>query len=153
MRPSQAQRVCSGRPDGGAPVFHIAHKGRPGGKFDRTGERGQIVAPLSPVAGEAVIEKGLPNALAGTELQAQLTATGRKNVIFGGFMTDMRVSSTTRIALDVGFRAIIEASACGTRDLPDGQGGVIPAATIHEVALAELSDRFAIITRGNGALV
>jgi hypothetical protein len=32
--------------------------------------------------------------------------------------------------------------------LPDGRGGRLDARTIHEVALAELSDRFAIIARG-----
>ena len=43
--------------------------------------------------------------------------------------------------------------AARTRDLPDGRGGSIAVATIHEVALAELSDRFAIIARGDNALI
>jgi nicotinamidase-related amidase len=144
-----ATRLLRAARDGGAPIFHVAHKGRPGGLFDRAAERGQIVAPLAPSAGEAVIEKSLPNAFAGTDLQAQLSAAGRKTVVFIGFMTHMCVSSTARAALDLGYRAVIDAAACGTRDLPDGLGGVIPAATVHAVALAELADRFAVVTRGN----
>ena len=137
----------------GTPIFHIAHKGRPGGLFDRTAERGAIVSELAPLAGEPVIEKGLPNAFAGTDLQAQLAATGRKNIILAGFMTHMCISSTARAGLDLGFRITVDADSCATRDLPDGRGGSIAAATIHEVALAELSDRFAIIARGDNALI
>jgi nicotinamidase-related amidase len=137
----------------GASIFHIAHKGRPGGLFDRSAERGAIVAELAPRAGEPVIEKGLPNAFAGTDLQAQLAATERKNVILAGLMTHMCVSSTARAGLDLGYRITVDANSCATRDLPDGRGGSISAATIHEVALAELSDRFAIIARGDDALV
>ena len=114
-------------------------------------------APSSPSwrrsQGEAVIEKGLPNAFAGTDLQAQLAATGRKNIILAGFMTHMCISSTARAGLDLGFRITVDANSCATRDLPDGRGGSVPAATIHDVALVELSDRFAIIARGDDALV
>jgi nicotinamidase-related amidase len=137
----------------GAPVFHVAHKGKPGGLFDRDGERGAIVSALAPLPVEPVIEKALPNAFAGTDLQARLAATGRKNVIVVGLMTHMCISSTARAALDLGFRVTIDASGCATRDLPDGRGGTIAAQTIHDVALAELSDRFAIIARDSAALL
>ncbi|MCC8941172.1 cysteine hydrolase [Bradyrhizobium sp. Arg68] len=135
--------------ESGAAIFHIAHRGKPGSLFDRGADRGAIVAPLAPRAGEAVIEKELPNAFAGTDLKAQLDATGRKELVLAGFMTHMCVSSTARAALDLGFRTTVDADSCATRDLPDGLGGTLAARTIHEVALAELSDRFAIIARGN----
>lgn len=147
-----AARLLAAARESGAPVFHVAHKGRPGSLFDRDAERGQIVSELTPIPDEDVVEKQLPNAFAGTGLQALLDATGRRNIILAGFMTHMCVSSTARAALDLGYRVTIDASSCGTRDLPDGRGGVIPAATIHEVALAELADRFAIIARDGAAL-
>jgi nicotinamidase-related amidase len=150
---ANAGKLLARARQGGAAVFHIAHRGRPGGLFDRTTERGAIVTALAPLAGEPVIEKELPNAFAGTDLQAHLAATGRKNIILAGLMTHMCVSSTARAALDLGFRTTIDADSCATRDLPDGRGGTISAATIHEVALVELSDRFAIIARSAGALV
>lgn len=132
----------------GAAIFHIAHKGRAGSLFDREAERGAIVSSLAPLANEPVIEKALPNSFAGTDLQARLAATGRNNIVLAGFMTHMCVSSTARAALDLGLRTTIAADACATRDLPDGRGGALSARTIHEVALAELSDRFAIIAQG-----
>ena len=135
--------------ESGAKIIHIAHSGAPGSLFDRSAERGAIVAPLKPRPGEIVIEKQLPNAFAGTELNAQLVATGRKELVLAGFMTHMCVSSTARAALDLGYRTTIDADSCATRDLPDGKNGTIAAKLIHDVALAELSDRFAIIARGN----
>lgn len=133
----------------GAAVFHVAHKGRAGGLFDREAARGAIVDSLAPLASEPVIEKALPNAFAGTDLQARLAASGRTNIVLAGFMTHMCVSSTARAALDLAFRTTIAADACATRDLPDGRGGTLDARTIHEVALAELSDRFALIVRSD----
>jgi nicotinamidase-related amidase len=137
----------------GSPIFHVAHRGKPGGLFDRSAERGAIAAGVAPLASEPVIEKELPNAFAGTDLRDRLSATGRKNIILAGLMTHMCISSTARAALDLGFRVTIDASACATRDLPDGNGGTIEAQTVHNVALAELSDRFAIIARNGSELL
>jgi len=146
---ASAVRLLAQARQSGATIFHVAHKGRAGGLFDREAERGAIVESLAPFAAEPVIEKALPNAFAGTDLQARLAASGRKNIVLAGFMTHVCVSSTARAALDLGLRTTIAADACATRDLPDGRGGTIAARTIHDVALAELSDRFAIIARSD----
>ncbi|HKU97253.1 MAG TPA: cysteine hydrolase family protein [Vineibacter sp.] len=135
-----------------APIFHVAHRGRAGGMFDRADTRGQIVDELTPLAGEAIVEKGMPNSFADTNLHALLSATGRKNLIMAGFMTHMCVSSTARVAVDLGYRVTIDASACATRDLPGIGGKVVSAQTLHEVALTELADRFAIIASGSHEL-
>ncbi len=150
---ASAAKLLARARSAGARIIHIAHKGRAGGLFDRTAERGAIVPALAPLPDEPVIEKGLPNAFAGTDLQAQLTAIGRKDLVLAGFMTHMCISSTARAGLDLGYRITVDADSCATRDLPDGRGGTIAAASIHDVALAELSDRFAIIARGDDALV
>lgn len=143
----EAANLLSRARGAGTTIIHVAHKGRPGGLFDRDAERGQIAGEVEVRPGEAVIEKSLPNAFAGTQLQEFLQKAGRKNLILAGFMTHMCISSTARAALDLGYRVTVDADSCATRDLPDGMGGVIPAATVHNVALAELADRFAIIAR------
>lgn len=145
-------RLLARARESGAVVFHIAHRGKPGGLFDRSAERGAIVESLAPRAAEAVIEKTLPNAFAGTDLQARLVASGRNNIVLAGFMTHMCVSSTARAALDLGFRVTIDAQSCATRDLPDGRGGTVASAFVHAVALAELADRFAIVAHDSAAL-
>src|SRR5690606_28195749 len=131
--------------DAGAPIVHIAHKGRPGGLFDRDGHGGAIIEAASPQGAERVIEKPLPNAFAQTNLDAELKALGRTSLILAGFMTHMCVSSTARAALDLGYRVTVAGDAAATRDLPDPLGGVVPADALHRAALAALGDRFAVI--------
>jgi nicotinamidase-related amidase len=132
----------------GAPVIHVAHRGRPGGLFD--GPSFEIAATAKPASGETVIEKSLPNAFTKTNLHEVLQASGRKSLVIAGFMTHMCVSATARAALDHGYAATVVADAAATRALPDALGGAdIPAAQIHRAALAELADRFATIARAD----
>jgi len=130
-----------------APVVHVRHKGSPTGKaFNPTLSGFEIVKPLAPRDGETIVDKGLPNAFAGTELAKHLVATGRKNLIVGGFMTHMCVSATVRSATDNGFMSTIAADTVATRDLPDATGGATVAAdAVNRITLAALSDRFAWI--------
>jgi nicotinamidase-related amidase len=130
----------------GTPVIHVAHRGKPGGLFDRDAAGGAILPEAAPRPDEAVVEKGLPNAFAATALSETLAGTGRKELILAGFMTHMCVSSTARAALDLGYRVTVAADACATRALPDATGGgAITGAEIHRIALAELADRFAVV--------
>ncbi len=130
----------------GTPIFHVVHRGSPGGLFDLHGEGGRVIDAARPRDGEATVEKTLPNAFAGTDLAAMIEATGRRGLIICGFQTHMCVSSTVRAALDLGYRSTVVAAAAATRDLPAVGGGVpITARHIHEASLAALADRFAVV--------
>lgn len=129
----------------GTRIIHVAHVGGAGGAFDRAARRGQIVEAVAPEQDELVIEKRKPNALADTNLQAELEKIGRKDLVLAGFMTHMCVSSTARAAFDLGYSNSIVAETCGTRALPNPGGGVIEASVLHDSALAALADRFACI--------
>ncbi len=142
---AQGARLLEAARAAAAPVIHVRHKGRPGGLFDPESEAFAIAGAVAPQDGETIIDKSLPNAFAGTELDSTLKALDAKNLVFGGFMTHMCVSSTVRAALDLGYGSTVVAAACATRDLPDGAGGVVAAADLNRAELAALSDRFAII--------
>ena len=86
----------------GAPIVHVRHQSK-GKAFNPSSSGYEIVAPLAPRAGETIVDKALPNAFAGTDLAKHLAASGRKNLIVGGFMTHMCVSATVRSATDNGF--------------------------------------------------
>ncbi|AWJ93004.1 cysteine hydrolase (plasmid) [Azospirillum baldaniorum] len=149
---TEAARLLERARKAGTPVFHIVHHGKPGGAlFNPEGPLSGIVAPLIPLDGETVVVKHLPNAFAGTELDALIRATGRKELIVAGFQTHMCVSSTVRAALDLGWRTTVVDAASATRDLPDGAGGVIPAEALHRANLAALADRFAVIVKDSRA--
>jgi nicotinamidase-related amidase len=127
------------------PIVHVRHKG-PGKAFNPSSTGYEIVKQLTPRKGEVIVDKGLPNAFAGTDLAKHLAATGRKNLIVGGFMTHMCVSATVRSATDHGFMSTIAADTVATRDLPDATGGAaVDADAINRITLAALSDRFAWI--------
>lgn len=130
--------------ESGTPVVHVLHRGA-GPFFNPEGLGYQPAAPLVPRPGEAVVEKTLANAFAGTNLHEVLAATGRTNLIVIGFMTHNCVSSTVRAARESGYACTVIAPATATRDLPDGRGGTLPAATLQAACLAGLSDTMAKI--------
>src|SRR5262245_53134635 len=51
-----AAKLLTQARNSGAPIFHVAHKGRPGSLFDRAAPRGAIAAPVAPQGREPVIE-------------------------------------------------------------------------------------------------
>jgi len=128
------------------PIIHIAQIGDPGDLFDRSGAGGQFFPEITPLAGETVIEKPLPNSFARTGLQEKLIAIGRKDLIVVGFMTHMCVSSTVRAAFDLDYRITVAADATATRALPATAGGAdLTAAQIQASSLAALADYFATV--------
>jgi len=133
----------------GTPVVHVRQRGKPGGAFDPDAPRGQIHASVAPLAGEAIIDKGLPNSFAGTTLAEVLEGIGPRPLVVAGFMTHMCVSATVRSALDRGLSSTVAMDATATRDLPDPTdettGGDLPADTVHRAALAAIADRFATV--------
>jgi len=130
----------------GTPIIHIKHRGRPGGAFGPDTPGFDIADAAAPSGAEAIIEKSLPNAFAGTTLQATLDSLGRKQLILTGFMTHMCVEATARAALDHGFKSTVVAAATATRDLPDPlTGNAVPATEVQRNALTALADRFATI--------
>jgi len=130
----------------GTPVIHVMHKGK-GELFNPDGRYFEIVAPLHPLEGEAVIEKTRVSAFADTKLEEAIQRTGRKNLIIVGFMTHNCVSSTARAARDLGYVPTIVAAATATRDLPDGKGGIVSASALQAASLAELADRTAWVVQ------
>ena len=142
---AEGSRLLGAARQAGRPVIHVRHKGRAGGLFDPETTAYSIAEAVLPVGDEPVVTKTLPNSFAGTELAELLAGLKLENLLVAGFMTHMCVSSTVRAATDLGYRTAVIAGACATRDLPDGQGGVIAADQLHRAELAALADRFAVV--------
>lgn len=90
------------------PIFHVRHMSTerdsplrpelPGNAIKRE------VAPIGP---EPVIEKQVNSAFIGADLQERLEAAGSETLVIIGLTTNHCVSSTARMAGDLGFRAIV----------------------------------------------
>lgn len=130
------------------PVIHVVHHAAPGRPlFDPAGPFAAIAPQASPLEGEAVVIKSLPNSFAHTDLLDRLKETGRPELILAGFMTHNCIYATAMSALDHGFRSTIVAAATATRDLGD-----VPAEIVQRGTLAGLSDRAAIIVPDHSGL-
>ena len=125
----------------GRPIFHIRHDAGPGTPYDVSEPIGQIADIVAPSDGESVITKNYPNSFVSTDLDEQLKKAGVTNLILAGFMSHMCVNSTARGAFSLGYMPTVVASATATRALPSKvTGNDVPAAQVHEAALAALSD-------------
>lgn len=133
----------------GLMVVHIQHvAGSPQSALFTPGTPAVGIRPdVAPRQGECVIRKSMPSSFAGTPLHDALQARGVDTLVIAGLMTHMCVSTTTRDALSLGYRAVVVSDACATRDLPDPTGGgILGHAHIQRAALAALADRFADVT-------
>lgn len=134
--------------ENGMPIFHVVQNSLPGrGLFEPTGPFVATAPQATPIKGERIIRKTLPNSFAGTDLADSLKETGRPELILAGFMTHNCLYATAMSALDHGYRSTIVAAATATRDL-----GEVPADAVQRGTLAGLSDRAAIIVPDHSGL-
>jgi nicotinamidase-related amidase len=132
------------------PIFHVMHDAGPGSPYDVWAPIGRIVDLVAPRDGEPVIVKTFPNAFTGTDLDEQLSAAARRDVILAGFMTHMCVSSTARGAFSLGYRPEVVAGATATRALPGLGDEPISAAALQVASLAAVSDLFGVVVPNAG---
>lgn len=141
----EASRLLARARSLGAPVLHIQHDSGPGSPYDIRARIGEIADKVAPIDGEPVIVKRFPNAFLQTDLHEQLQKLGVTNLVLGGFMTHMCVSSTARGAFNLRYRPTVVAGATATRSLPTAGGGVVSAQALQEASLAALLDLFAVV--------
>lgn len=132
------------------PIFHVVHHGPPGGPaFNPDSDMVSLIPEAEAMNDEAIIVKKLPNAFKNTNLSELIDLTGRKQLVFCGFMSHMCVNSSVRASLDLGYSNFVCSDACATRDLVDDNGDFISAETLHKASMAALRDRFATVGRFN----
>ncbi|HEX8641817.1 MAG TPA: cysteine hydrolase family protein [Allosphingosinicella sp.] len=128
----------------GRPLIHTRHDSRTAGSPLAPGHSGNnFKAGFEPLAGELIVPKTVNSAFIGTDLEPWLRRVGISQLVLFGIATDMCVSTTTRMAANLGFEAIVAADACHTWDQAGHDGRWIDADTIHRANLATLHTEFA----------
>src|SRR3569623_1286097 len=131
----------------GRPVIHVRHDSVQEGSTLTPGQPGNDFRPgFEPRNGEPLVSKSVNAAFIGTDLDLRLRRLGVDTVVVFGISTDMCVSTTVRVGSNLGYRMILVGDACDCFDLPDGQGGVVPAEQVHRAHLATLGVEFAQMT-------
>ena len=127
----------------GRPIIHVRHDSVQPGSSLAPGTPGNAFRPgFEPLRGEALVTKSVNSAFIGTDLDLRLKRIGAKHVVTFGISTDMCVSTTVRTGANLGWDMILVPDASDCFDLPDGNGGTIPAAEIQRAHVATLAFEF-----------
>ena len=128
----------------GRPVIHVHH--------DSSSRNGSFVpgtpgnAPKSealPHDGEPVHHKTVNSGFIGTKLEQGLRAAGIDTLVIVGLTTQHCVSTTTRMAGNLGFHAYVVEDATAAFDQTGIDGRHRCASDVHFAALSDLNGEFA----------
>ena len=132
----------------GRPVIHVQHMSVEADSPLRPELPGNALKPEAlPHPGEPLFEKRVNSAFIGTGLEQHLRSAGIASLVIAGLTTDHCVSSTARMAADLGFRVTVVSDATATHERPGPTGEMISAEEMHRVALASLQGEFAEVRR------
>ncbi|GAA5082681.1 cysteine hydrolase family protein [Lysobacter panacisoli] len=130
----------------GLPLIHVRHDSVVEGSVLAPRHPGNAHRPgFVPLDGEALVTKSVNAAFIGTDLDLRLRRLGIDTVVLFGISTDMCVSTTARVAANLGYRTVVVGDACACFDLKDADGSVIPADAIQRAHLATLRTEFATV--------
>lgn len=133
-----------------APIIHVHHDSSDPASRLRPGAPGNSVKPEArPLGQEKVFRKTVNSAFVGTRLEAELRAMGARALAVVGLTTNHCISTTVRMASNLGFKTLVAADATATFDRVGLNGEVRLAEDVHNAALSDLQDEFAEIVDSN----
>ena len=129
-----------------APVVHVHHDSPdPAGHF-RCGTPGHAVkADALPRPGEPIYLKRVNSAFIGTALESDLRRYSVQRLVIVGLTTNHCISTTARMAGNLGFETFVAADATAAFDRVNIDRTISPAAEVHRNALSDLRGEFARI--------
>jgi nicotinamidase-related amidase len=128
------------------PVFHIRHcSSDPGSLLNESNEGNDFKDLVKPIDTEPIIKKNVNSAFIGTDLKEQLDNVKITKLVIVGLTTDHCISTTTRMAGNLGFDTYLVSDATATFNKKGLEGQNFPAELIHATALASLNVEFATI--------
>jgi nicotinamidase-related amidase len=128
------------------PLFHVQHLSREAGSPLRPDRDGvAFKEAVRPLEDEPVIQKSVNSAFIGTDLEARLREQDLDTLVIAGLTTDHCVSTTARMAANLGFTTYVVSDATATFDRTGPDGKLHNAEHVHEMALLNLHEEFATI--------
>ncbi len=130
----------------GWPVRHVVHDSVEPNSLLRPGLPGNAIqAAAAPAPAEPVYRKNVNSAFIGTTLEKDLRQDGIDTLVIVGLTTNHCVSTTVRMAGNLGFTTFVvsDATAAFSRSALDGS--LRSAAAVHSGALSDLHGEFATV--------
>lgn len=126
------------------PVIHVQHVSLEPQSVFKPGSPGVEIQPFArPVSNELLVQKQVNSAFIGTRLDAILKQRGVTSLVIVGLTTDHCVSTTARMAGNLGYRTIVVSDAAATFERKAPDQTIVDAETIHRINLASLDQEFA----------
>ena len=126
------------------PVIHVQHMSQHPESPLRAGLPGNALKPeVLPRDGEPLFQKRVNSAFIGTELDSSLKGRGATTLVVVGFTTDHCVSSTVRMAGNLGYRTIVVADGTATFERRSADDKPVGPEIIHQIHLLSLQGEFA----------
>jgi nicotinamidase-related amidase len=143
---AQIAKLIAAFRQAGRQVIHVKHNSKDPNSPLHPAEPGNAFKPeATPLRGEPIFEKNVHIAFLGTDLEAYLRAQEIDRLVIAGFITNWCVSSTARMANNLGFKVVVVHDACATFAFEDPFGEMVSAELLHRVGLTELHGAFAIV--------
>lgn len=128
------------------PIIHVRHISRtPGSPFWPGQPGAEFQSELSPLAGEHVVEKNVPDAFVHTGLERWLHVRGIRRLVIAGVSTSNSVEATARTGGNLGFEVSVVADGTFTFAKTDYSGVRRSADEVHAMSLANLDGEYASI--------
>ena len=135
------------------PVIHVQHMARDPGSPLRPDRPGNAIkAIVRPAPGEPLFQKTVNSAFIGTSLERYLRQRSIARLVLVGLTTDQCVSTTARMASNLGFHVVVVDDATATFDRTGPDGVQYAAEQMHRVELASLHQEFAQVVRAGELL-
>ena len=135
------------------PVIHVQHMSREADSPLRPELPGNAFKPEAlPRDGEPVFRKTVNSAFIGTALEEHLRREGIRSIVVAGITTDHCVSSTVRMAGNLGFDVVVVDDATATFERTGADGVRYSAEQMHGAALASLHGEFAVVRSARDVL-
>ncbi len=126
------------------PVIHVHHVNpKPESLFN--GQGISVKPEAAPLEGEPVLTKNVNSAFIGTDLGERLASMGAKQLVLTGLSTDHCISTTARMAGNLGFDTFVVGDATATFERQGVHGKHFTADEMHDTALTSLNGEFATI--------
>ncbi len=130
----------------GKPVFHVQHSStNPESPLHPSKPGFQLKEGFHPMNGEPLFVKQVNSAFIGTDLEEQLRNKGITTLVIVGLTTNHCISTSVRMAGNLGFETYLVSDATATFDRIGINGEQWDAETIHQTTLASLHNEFATV--------
>ena len=128
------------------PVIYIQHHSvNPDSPLHPSHLGNAIREIVKPLPDELIFAKSVNSAFIGTNLEKDLREKNIDTLVMIGLTTNYCVSTSVRMAGNLGFNTYVVADATAAFDTVDHNGKVHAAEEIHTVSLANLHDEFATV--------